>query len=158
MRYQIVWASRRVVTSPSSRILARCCDRADWPRPTIDASEPTVASPCSTNRHRTSNRFSLPSLESAAANVAAILQTLGNEKRLLVLCRLVEQGEATVGSLASIVGLGQSALSQHLAKMREEGLVTTRRDAQTIWYRIADPRIERLLETLHDLYCRGSKI
>ena len=98
------------------------------------------------------------SLESAAANVAAILQTLGNEKRLLVLCRLVEQGEATVGSLASIVGLGQSALSQHLAKMREEGLVTTRRDAQTIWYRLADPRIERLLETLHDLYCRGSKI
>jgi len=95
-----------------------------------------------------------PTLETEAAKVAALLQLIGNEKRLLILCRLVEQGEASVGALASGVRLSQSALSQHLARMREEGLVTTRRHAQTIWYRIADPRTESLLETLHALYCR----
>ena len=93
-------------------------------------------------------------LATESAKVASLLSMLANQKRLLVMCRLVELGEATVGSLASDVGLGQSALSQHLAKLREEGLVTFRRDAQTIWYTIADKRIERLLETLHNLYCR----
>lgn len=96
------------------------------------------------------------SLEAEAAKVAELLQLIGNEKRLLILCRLVEQGEANVGSLLSSIGLSQSALSQHLARMREEGLLTTRRDGQTIWYRIIDPRTEALLETLHSLYCRRS--
>jgi ArsR family transcriptional regulator len=72
----------------------------------------------------------------------------------LILCKLVEWGEANVNSLAEAVGLSQSALSQHLAKMREEGLVTYRRESQTLWYRIADPRIEELFATLHRLYCR----
>jgi ArsR family transcriptional regulator len=99
----------------------------------------------------------VPTLETEAAKVAALLQLIGNEKRLLILCRLVEQGEATVGALAASVQLSQSALSQHLARMRDEGLVTTRRHAQTIWYRIADPRTETLLETLHSLYCRVPK-
>ena len=66
----------------------------------------------------------------------------------------MEEGEATVGDLADAIGLSQSALSQHLARMREEGIVTFRRDAQTLWYRIADPRVESLLATLHRLYCR----
>ena len=66
----------------------------------------------------------------------------------------MEEGEATVGALADAVGLSQSALSQHLARMREEGIVAFRRDAQTLWYRIADPRVESLLATLHRLYCR----
>ena len=61
-----------------------------------------------------------------------------------------------MNSLAETVGLSQSALSQHLAKMREEGLVTYRRESQTLWYRIADPRIEELLATLHKLYCKPS--
>jgi ArsR family transcriptional regulator len=65
----------------------------------------------------------------------------------------VEVGEATVGTLAAEVGLSQSALSQHLARMREEGIVAFRREAQTVWYRIGDPRIETLLSTLHRLYC-----
>jgi ArsR family transcriptional regulator len=73
----------------------------------------------------------------------------------MILCKLVEWGEANVSSLAEAVGLSQSALSQHLGKMREEGLVTFRRESQTLWYRIADPRIEDLLATLHKLYCRG---
>jgi ArsR family transcriptional regulator len=75
----------------------------------------------------------------------------------MILCRLVEWGEARVNTLAEAVGLSQSALSQHLAKMREEGLVTFQRDSQTLWYRIADPRIERLFATLHELYCKPQK-
>jgi ArsR family transcriptional regulator len=57
-----------------------------------------------------------------------------------------------------VVGLSQSALSQHLAKMREEGLVTYRRESQTLWYRIADPRIEQLFAMLRRLYCRPVKV
>ena len=83
-----------------------------------------------------------------------MLRALGNERRLMILCKLVEWGEANVGALAEAVGLSQSALSQHLAKMREEGIVAFRRDSQTIWYRIDDPRTEQLLATLHRLFCR----
>ena len=97
--------------------------------------------------------FNPKGIEKAAAEVAGILRTLANERRLMILCKLVEWGEGTVNSLAETVGLSQSALSQHLAKMREEGLVTYRRESQSLWYRIADPRIERLLATLHELYC-----
>lgn len=102
----------------------------------------------------TSKTFSLKGIEKAASEVASILRAIANERRLLILCRLVEQGEANVNSLAESVGLSQSALSQHLAKMRDEGLVTYRRESQTLWYRIADPRIEDLFTTLHRLYCR----
>ena len=91
--------------------------------------------------------------EANAATVAGILRALANERRLMVLCKLVEWGEASVGSLAVAAGLSQSATSQHLAKMREEGLVDFRREGQTLWYRIAEPRTERLLGTLHELYC-----
>ena len=72
----------------------------------------------------------------------------------MILCKLVEWGEANVTSLAQAVGLSQSALSQHLAKMRDEGIVTFRRESQTLWYRIADPRIEELFVTLYGLFCR----
>lgn len=92
-------------------------------------------------------------LQAKAGEVAGILAALANDRRLLILCKLVEVGEATVGTLAAEVGLSQSALSQHLARMREEGIVAFRREAQTIWYRIGDARIETLLSTLHRLYC-----
>ncbi len=72
----------------------------------------------------------------------------------MVLCKLVEHGEMTASDLAREVNLSQSALSQHLAKMREESLVAYRRESQTLWYRIADPRTEALLATLYDLYCK----
>jgi len=88
-----------------------------------------------------------------ATDVADILRALANERRLMILCKLVERGEANVNSLAEAVGLSQSALSQHLARMREEGIVAFRRESQTLWYRLADPRIEQLFETLHDLFC-----
>lgn len=94
------------------------------------------------------------SMAAKAAEASAFLKMLANEHRLLVLCRLVEVGEASVGELCQAVGLSQSALSQHLARLREEGLVATRREAQTIFYRIADPRAEGLLQRLHDLFCK----
>ena len=88
-----------------------------------------------------------------AEHVADVLRALANERRLMILCKLVEWGEATVGTLVEAVGLSQSALSQHLAKMREEGIVTYRRESQNLWYRIADSRTETLLGHLQQLYC-----
>lgn len=95
--------------------------------------------------------------EKKATEVAAILRALANERRLMILCKLVEWGEANVNSLAEAVGLSQSALSQHLAKMREEGLVTYRRESQTLWYRIGDRRIEQIFAVLHRLFCTPGK-
>ncbi len=95
----------------------------------------------------------LATFEANATEVADILRALANERRLMILCKLVEWGEANVGTLADAVGLSSSALSQHLAKMRDEGIVTFRRDSQTLWYRIADQRVEALLGHLQALYC-----
>lgn len=95
----------------------------------------------------------LAKFEENAFLVAAILRTLANERRLMILCKLAEWGEGSVGALCDAVGLSQSATSQHLAKMREEGLVAYRRDSQTIWYRIAEPRTELLLGYLQKLFC-----
>jgi ArsR family transcriptional regulator len=99
----------------------------------------------------------LDTFEANATEVADILRALANERRLMILCKLVEWGETNVTTLTEAVGLSQSALSQHLAKMRDEGIVTTRRESQTIWYRIADPRIEQLFGLLYELYCRQAK-
>lgn len=99
----------------------------------------------------------LDRLEDKAAEVATTLGMLANDKRLMILCELVERGECNVGSLAESIGLSQSALSQHLAKLRDDGIVTFRREAQTLWYRLADDRIERLLGVLHELYCRPKR-
>ena len=96
----------------------------------------------------------LATFERKAGALAQTLKAIGNGRRLMMLCKLVEHGERTVGDLAADVGLSQSALSQHLAKMRDEGLVAFRRESQTLWYRIADPRVEALLGTLYDLYCK----
>ena len=102
----------------------------------------------------TPSKLDLEKFEEKATEVANILRALANERRLMILCKLVEWGEANVGTLAEAVGLSQSALSQHLAKMREEGIVTSRRESQTIWYRVADPRIERLFASLYELFCK----
>ncbi|MBA4765565.1 MAG: winged helix-turn-helix transcriptional regulator [Erythrobacter sp.] len=95
----------------------------------------------------------LATLEANAGTMAELLKALGNTRRLMIMCKLAEHGEMRVGELAEEVGLGQSALSQHLAKLRAEELVAFRREAQSLWYRIADPRCETLLATLHHLYC-----
>lgn len=96
-------------------------------------------------------------LETQAAEIAGIFRALANERRLMILCKLVEWGEANVSALAEAAGLSQSALSQHLARMRAEGLVTYRRESQTLWYRIVDERIEQLFATLYRLYCAAGK-
>ena len=90
--------------------------------------------------------------EPRAAEAAKLLRALSNERRLLILCQLGD-GERSVGELQPRVGLSQSALSQHLAVLREEGVVATRRDAQTIWYRIADPAAMRVVATLAEIFC-----
>jgi ArsR family transcriptional regulator, virulence genes transcriptional regulator len=95
----------------------------------------------------------LAAFEANATLVAGILRALSNERRLMILCKLVEWGEATPGRLAEASGLSQSALSQHLARMRDEGIVSYRRESQTLWYRVADPRTEELLGHLQKLYC-----
>lgn len=91
--------------------------------------------------------------EAQARNAASLLKAMSNECRLLVLCHLAENGELSVGQLLDRVGLSQSALSQHLAKLREEGLVATRKEAQTVYYRVCDPKAGQLLALLHDLFC-----
>jgi ArsR family transcriptional regulator len=92
-------------------------------------------------------------LETRAEEVAAVLKTLSNPRRLLLLCKLVERGPMSVGQLAETVGLSQSALSQHLAVMREEKLVAFDRAGQTLFYRIADERLNQLLASLYQIYC-----
>jgi ArsR family transcriptional regulator, virulence genes transcriptional regulator len=97
-------------------------------------------------------RFDLAALEESAGRAAALLRLLGNEKRLMVLCQLAD-GELSVGALQARIGLSQSALSQHLAMLREQGVVATRRESQTIHYRIADPAALRVIQTLAELFC-----
>lgn len=92
-------------------------------------------------------------LERNAGEAAQLLKLLANENRLLILCRLALARESSVNDLAEAVGLSQSALSQHLAKMRDEGLLATRREAQAVFYRIADPKASRLLALLKSIYC-----
>lgn len=88
-----------------------------------------------------------------AAEAVSLLKALGNEARLLVLCYLAEAGELSAGALTERVGMSQSALSQHLARLRDQGLVATRKEAQTVFYRVCDPRAEQVLMLLHDLFC-----
>ncbi len=93
-------------------------------------------------------------MEGKAIEVASVLGALANPRRLQILCVLIESGEANVGALVRHVGISQSALSQHLAKMRDEGIIGFRRESQTLWYRITDQRIEAMMAELHRLYCR----
>lgn len=82
---------------------------------------------------------------------AALLSAMANPKRLMILCSLVK-GEIPVGILAAQVGLSQSALSQHLSKLRAQKLVKTRRDAQTIYYSSSSEPVMKILATLEDIY------
>ena len=87
-----------------------------------------------------------------AEDVAAILKKLSNPYRLMILC-CISESELTVGDLNKQVDLSQSALSQHLAKLRESNIVATRRESQTIYYRIADDRVKELLVILQEKFC-----
>jgi ArsR family transcriptional regulator, virulence genes transcriptional regulator len=95
-------------------------------------------------------------LTAKAVEATRLLTALANEHRLAILCQLVE-GERSVGKLVDAVGLTQSALSQHLAKLRAAGIVATRRDAQTIYYRLASEAAASVMKTLADIYCRPKR-
>ena len=99
-------------------------------------------------------RNDLP-LAKQAADVARVMNLLSNENRLLILCYLMMRKEMKVGDIVDAVKLNQSALSQHLTKLREDGLVEFRRELQTLYYRIADPRVTKLIRVLKKLYCEG---
>src|SRR3954464_6579755 len=99
----------------------------------------------------------LKMLAKQAGEAAQLLKMLANEKRLLILCFLAVRGEMTVGELVGIVKLSQSALSQHLARLREDGLVVFRRTSQTLHYRVADKRALRVLQVLKEIYCGDLK-
>ncbi len=94
----------------------------------------------------------IAALEKKADYVASRLEMIANPRRLMILCRLAE-GEASVGELQNFVGLSQSALSQHLARLRGAGMVATRREAQTIHYRIADEDTRLLMTALYEIFC-----
>jgi DNA-binding transcriptional ArsR family regulator len=97
-------------------------------------------------------RAALDQMKVHASDAAALMKTLGNEQRLLVLCNLLEQ-PMTVGELNERVSLSQSALSQHLALLREAGLVETRREAQSIHYSLPPGPVTRVIALLQDIYC-----
>lgn len=95
-------------------------------------------------------------LAAKASAAAGLLRALANENRLMILCKLIE-GECSVGELVAAVGLSQSALSQHLAKLRADRLVATRREAQTIHYRLASAAATRVMQLLADIYCAPTR-
>ncbi len=91
------------------------------------------------------------SLKDAARPASHWLKTLGNERRLTILCLLAER-ERSVGELERLMDLSQSALSQHLARLRQDGFVATRRDAQTVYYSLRDDRVTAIMGTLDELF------
>ncbi len=96
--------------------------------------------------------MNLIELQSKAETVEALLKSVGNKNRLIVLCEL-QKGECSVGALQQALGLRQSALSQHLARLRMDGVVATRRESQTIYYSLASEKVARLIGLLDELYC-----
>ena len=98
------------------------------------------------------NFMEIAALTDKAGQATRLLKSLANDRRLLILCHLSEN-EKSVGELERLVDLSQSALSQHLARLRRDNLVQTRREAQTIYYSIASPEADAVLQTLYNLYC-----
>ncbi|WNO08490.1 metalloregulator ArsR/SmtB family transcription factor [Teredinibacter sp. KSP-S5-2] len=103
----------------------------------------------------TCEEFDVLQLRAHANNASRLLKALANENRLLILC-ILSQGELSVSQLNEQLDLSQSALSQHLAVLRKDGLVNTRRDSQTIYYSIVEGPAARVIETLHGIYCSVS--
>lgn len=93
----------------------------------------------------------LAELEASAAPAARLMRLFANEQRLMLMCRLVD-GDCAVGELARFAGLSQSSCSQHLARLRDAGVIAPRRDAQTIYYGIVDPAAARVIALLCDIY------
>ncbi|NNF66666.1 MAG: helix-turn-helix transcriptional regulator [Gammaproteobacteria bacterium] len=96
----------------------------------------------------------LEEMEAAADRASKLMKTLGHRDRLMILCQLAEE-EKSVGEIAEQLGIRQSPLSQHLARMRNEGLVKTRRESQTIYYSLANSDVTKVIEVLYDIYCHS---
>ncbi|OHC83412.1 MAG: ArsR family transcriptional regulator [Rhodospirillales bacterium RIFCSPLOWO2_12_FULL_67_15] len=101
---------------------------------------------------KTSSPAKLHTIQTNALRASALLKAMSNQHRLMILCQLVP-GEKSVGELERIIGLSQSALSQHLARLRRDQMVKTRRAAQTIYYSLNGEEASAVIETLYDLYC-----
>lgn len=96
--------------------------------------------------------MNLEELQSKAGAAEAMLKAVANRNRLVILCELLK-GERSVSALQEAIGLSQSALSQHLARLRRDDLVATRRESQTIHYSLSSQPITRLIGLLYELYC-----
>ena len=95
-------------------------------------------------------------LQQAACQASQLLKAIANEFRLLILCNLMA-GEKQVAELNELIDLSQSALSQHLGRLRQEGLVQTRRESQAIFYSLSSPEVKQIIAVLYDLYCSPAR-
>lgn len=98
--------------------------------------------------------FDLVGMKQSAEKASALMKTLGHQGRLMILCQLAT-GEKSVGELARLLDIPQSPLSQHLSRMRNEGLVQPRRNAQTVYYSLKSDEAGKIIECLYNLYCAG---
>ena len=99
---------------------------------------------------------SLSELHDMASNACELLKAMSNKWRLMILCQLSE-GEKTVGELQNLLGIGQSAVSQHLAILRREEIVDSRKHAQSIYYSLSSDQAIKIMATLHDVFCSKAK-
>jgi DNA-binding transcriptional ArsR family regulator len=105
-------------------------------------------------KSKTSSGMDFDAMQEKASEAVTLLKGLANESRLMIMCVLAE-GEHSVGDLNKRIQLSQSALSQHLAVLRDQGMVKTRRESQTIYYRLADSPAMTVIGLLHDVYCEA---
>jgi DNA-binding transcriptional ArsR family regulator len=101
-------------------------------------------------------KVDVETMRNAAGEASALLKGLANPHRLMIVCQLID-GPRSVGQLAAFLGIRDSTVSQHLALMRRDGLVSTSRDGQTIWYAIDSPAARAVIETLFALYCASAQ-
>ncbi|WP_107850840.1 ArsR/SmtB family transcription factor [Oceanimonas marisflavi] len=97
--------------------------------------------------------MNIEDMEANAAQAVKLLKALANERRLFILCHLLDK-ELSVGEMNQFLGLSQSALSQHLAILRNDNLVSTRKEAQTVYYSLKSEEVREMIALLHRLYCR----
>ncbi len=105
-----------------------------------------------TNSSLQADQENIKKMQQAAEQACVLMKTLSHPDRLMVLCQLKE-GEKSVGEIAKMVGIAQSPLSQHLSKMRLQGIVKNRRSAQSIFYSLANEEVERIIDLLYSMYC-----
>jgi DNA-binding transcriptional ArsR family regulator len=100
--------------------------------------------------------INIKAMEVAADQASDLLKALANRHRLMIICQLID-AERSVGELAAFLGIRESTVSQHLALLRKDGLVGTRRDGQTIWYRISSGPAREVVKSLYRIYCAPTR-